>query len=108
MCIRDRLNIYNVSSLIFSQCTIDRTGERYLVKMKQLFAAFFFIFGTITCLSPNVRVEQGELTGTTYPLKNGRSVFAFLGIPYAVPITHKNRFKVCNAFLCLLGFALRV
>ncbi|XP_065212960.1 esterase E4-like [Planococcus citri] len=47
----------------------------------------------ISCSSPIVRVEQGELAGTFYELPNGRIVNAFLGIPYAAPPIFKNRFK---------------
>lgn len=69
-------------------------GSFHLKKMQLLVAQFFFVLGVANCISPQIRVEQGDLTGTTYTLKNGRTLFAFLGIPYAVPLTHKNRFKV--------------
>jgi len=55
---------------------------------------FIFLFGAVNSLSPRIRVEEGELIGTTYPLQNGRNLFAFLGIPYANPLTQANRFEV--------------
>ena len=48
----------------------------------------------ILCFSPIVRVEEGELVGTSYELPNGRIVDAFLGVPYAAPPISEHRFKV--------------
>lgn len=54
------------------------------------FTFYQFVFST----TPTVRVEQGELIGKLYQLPNGRIVYAFLGIPYALPPIHKYRFQV--------------
>lgn len=46
--------------------------------------------------NPRVEISEGELSGTTYTLPNGRKVLAFLGIPFAAPPIGENRFKVRN------------
>lgn len=53
------------------------------------------VYGAVVGLSspPAVKVEHGELVGTTYRLPNGEMVYSFLGIPYAAPPTQKHRFK---------------
>ncbi|KAK7592872.1 hypothetical protein V9T40_007624 [Parthenolecanium corni] len=40
-----------------------------------------------------IRVEHGDISGTTYQLPSGRTVHAFYGVPYAAPPTHKFRFR---------------
>ncbi|XP_065200318.1 esterase FE4-like [Planococcus citri] len=50
-------------------------------------------FQFVLSSSPVVRVEEGELAGTTYELPNGRIVNAFLGVPYAAAPIFKYRFK---------------
>lgn len=46
-------------------------------------------------VTPRARVESGELSGGVdhTPITN-RPFYSFLGIPYASPPVHKNRFKV--------------
>uniref|UniRef100_A0A2S2Q2U0 Carboxylic ester hydrolase n=1 Tax=Sipha flava TaxID=143950 RepID=A0A2S2Q2U0_9HEMI len=45
-------------------------------------------------ITPRVRVESGELSGgVDYTLTTNRPFYSFLGIPYASPPVHKNRFK---------------
>lgn len=51
--------------------------------------------------SPVVKVEHGELVGTTYRLPNGEVVYSFLGIPYAAPPIQKHRFKVSLKHFCI-------
>jgi len=49
----------------------------------------------VSVTRPRVRVESGELAGTVdRTLVAGRPLYAFLGVPYAGPPVHKNRFKV--------------
>jgi carboxylesterase type B len=55
-----------------------------------------FLLEAVHSSPPKVRIEQGDLTGTFYTLKNGRTIYAFLGIPYAAPLTSENRFKVSS------------
>lgn len=44
---------------------------------------------------PRVRVESGELAGAVdRTIVTGRPLYSFLGVPYASPPVHKNRFKV--------------
>ncbi|XP_065212962.1 esterase FE4-like [Planococcus citri] len=50
-------------------------------------------FKCLLCYTPVVRVEEGELAGTSHELPNGRIVNAFLGVPYAAPPIFKHRFK---------------
>lgn len=41
-----------------------------------------------------VKTEDGILTGTTYETINGRTLTAFLGVPYAAPPVDERRFMV--------------
>lgn len=61
------------------------------------------VYGAVVGLSspPAVKVEHGELVGTTYRLPNGEMVYSFLGIPYAAPPTQKHRFKVSLKQICI-------
>ncbi len=70
------------------------------------FLLLILTFGSYaTCLQPRVIVEHGELAGTSYRLPNGRTVHAFLGIPYAIPPVHKYRFKVSYYFIHIEGLS---
>ncbi|KAK7575719.1 hypothetical protein V9T40_012005 [Parthenolecanium corni] len=61
--------------------------------MKQ-FVLIWFLHLIVFCISSAVvRVEQGDVSGTSYQLPNGRIVHAFYGLPYAAPPIHKFRFK---------------
>jgi len=54
---------------------------------------------------PRVRVESGELSGgVEHTAINGRPLYAFLGVPYASPPVHKNRFKVGDVSWVHPGF----
>lgn len=60
-------------------------------------AEFLFILFTIyiarhSCVM--VEIEEGQISGTTFSLANGKLVHSFLGVPYAVPPVGKYRFKV--------------
>lgn len=51
--------------------------------------------GRATSQQPRVRVESGELVGTVVSsITSGRPLYSFLGVPYAEPPVHENRFKV--------------
>ena len=56
----------------------------------------------ILCFSPIVRVEEGELVGTSYELPNGHIVDAFLGVPYAAPPIFERRFEVRINFFVVI------
>ncbi|KAK7576418.1 hypothetical protein V9T40_012704 [Parthenolecanium corni] len=58
---------------------------KFLIILQSLFAFCF--------TSEIVHLEHGLISGTTYQLPNGRSVYAFYGVPYAAPPIQKNRFK---------------
>lgn len=49
----------------------------------------------LICKNPIIEVQQGLLRGIKEDNINGKSFFAFRGIPYAKPPVGKLRFKVC-------------
>lgn len=57
---------------------------------------------------PRVRVESGELSGTITHTFAGRPLYSFLGVPYASPPVHKNRFRVSGLQRRIFGHILRV
>lgn len=46
------------------------------------------------CLMPVVKCPQGRLSGKVFKTREGRGIFGFLGIPYALPPVRELRFKV--------------
>nr|AYN64423.1 carboxylesterase [Dendroctonus armandi] len=45
------------------------------------------------CLMPVVKCPQGRLSGKVFKTREGRGIFGFLGIPYALPPVRELRFK---------------
>jgi len=58
------------------------------------------VFNVVCGNPPIAKTSNGTLYGTTMPTRLGRSIYAFLGIPYATPPLQKLRFKV-NLFYFL-------
>lgn len=90
----EKLFLIFISKPAFCSCTrilISVTGIR--MKPFIIISSFLHIFAF--CVSSSVvRVEHGDISGTTYQLPSGRTVHAFYGVPYAAPPTHKFRFRV--------------
>ncbi|KAG5328877.1 ESTF Esterase, partial [Acromyrmex heyeri] len=59
----------------------------------QLGLICIFAFNVVCGNPPIAKTSNGTLYGTTMPTRLGRSIYAFLGIPYAAPPLQKLRFK---------------
>ncbi len=70
----------------------------------QVYISYFLLLQVVVFTNtddfPVVTVTEGQLRGVEQLSRDGRTYFAFLGVPYAVP----SRFEVCKAFQILSPF----
>lgn len=61
------------------------------------YSLIFILFTFVQSLTlPTINVSQGKLIGTNYTAAGGKNIYAFYGIPYALPPILNYRFKVLN------------
>ncbi|XP_078050311.1 esterase E4-like [Augochlora pura] len=92
MCFRPRSNggrSYRNRSLVDKQVLCFNLVVLMLVAVITVAVVNFWFFLD----QPKVRIGEGYVMGTTMRTRNGRKVFAFLGVPYAEPPVEDLRFR---------------